>query len=49
MTSRLDGFGYPQGMLSTGLSMGYKEYQGKANYDFVDYTVALIGSGLDIR
>ena len=35
-----------QGMLSTGLSMGYKEYQGKANYDFVDYTVALIGSGL---
>ena len=30
-----------QGMLSTGLSMGYKEYQGKADYVWQDYAFAI--------
>ncbi|MDY6142484.1 MAG: RHS repeat-associated core domain-containing protein, partial [Bacilli bacterium] len=33
-----------QSALSTGLSMGYAEYKGKANYDWIDYTIAVAGS-----
>lgn len=35
-----------QGVLSTGLSMAYAQYKGKANYDWSDYAIAIFSSGV---